>query len=223
MCIPKDSEPESPKERLARYGADSLSIQELLAILLFLGYNKDKAAEIALNLLKTFDGNLIHLFTATIHELTQVKGINLAKACQIKATFEMGNRIESYFGEFSPKIETKEDVVKLLASHMRYLKQKEFRVILLDNNQRLIRHCRVSLGSLDSALVHPRELFRPAVTAGAKSIIIVHNHPSGDPEPSDEDILQTRRLGMCGVIVDIDIVDYVIIGFIEHVSMKERK
>ena len=223
MFIPKGSEPKNSKERLAGYGADSLSIQELLTVLLFPGYNKDKAIEIAVNLLKTFDGNLIDLFTATIHELTQVKGIGFAKACQIKAIFEMGNRIESYFKEYRPKIETKEDVVKLLAPHMRYLKQKEFRVILLDDKQRLIRHCRVSLGSLDSALVHPRELFRPAVTAGAKSIIIVHNHPSGDPEPSDEDIQQTRRLGMCGVIVDIDVVDYVIIGFSEHVSMKERK
>lgn len=223
MFIPKGSEPESPKERLARYGADSLSIQELLTVLLFPGYNKDKAIEIAVNLLKTFDGNLIDLFTATIHELTQVKSIGFAKACQIKAIFEMTNRIESYFGEFRPKIETKEDVVKLLAPHMRYLKQVEFRVILLDDKQGLIRHCQVSLGSLDSALVHPREVFRPAVTAGVKSIIIVHNHPSGDPEPSDEDILQTRKLGMCGVILDIDVVDYVIIGFIEHVSMKERK
>jgi DNA repair protein RadC len=178
---------------------------------------------LAATVLKAFDSDLIDLFTAIIHELTQVKSIGFAKACQIKVIFEMANRIESFFGEYRPKIETKEDVVKLLAPYMRYLKQVEFRVILLDDKQRLIRHYRVSLGSLDSALVRPREVFRPAVTAGAKSIIIVHNHPSGDPEPSDEDIQQTRRLGMCGVIVDIDVVDYVIIGFSEHVSMKERE
>jgi len=130
MFIPKGSEPESPKERLARYGADSLSIQELLAVLLFPGHNKDKATEIAVNLLKTFDWNLIDLFTATTNELTQVKGIGFAKACQIKAIFEMGNRIESYFKEFHPKIETKEDVVKLLAPHMRYLKQVILRWII---------------------------------------------------------------------------------------------
>ena len=125
MLIPKGSEPESPKERLARYGADSLSIQELLTVLLFPRYKKDKATEIALNLLKAFDGNLIDLFTATIHELTQVKGIGFIKTCQIKAIFEMGNRIESYFGESRPKIKTKEDVVKLLAPHIKYLKQEK--------------------------------------------------------------------------------------------------
>jgi DNA repair protein RadC len=151
-----------------------------------------------------------------------VKGIGFVKACKIKAAFELWKRTVAYCDE-DPVITSPHDVVRLLAPHMRHLKQEEFRVLLLDSRRRLIRHCRVSLGSLDAALVHPREVFRPAVTEGAASIFIAHNHPSGNPEPSDEDILQTRRLGMCGVILDIDVVDYVIIGFIEHVSMKERK
>ncbi|MBU7028384.1 MAG: hypothetical protein HXS48_15735 [Theionarchaea archaeon] len=103
MSSSKDPKSESPKEHLAKYGADSLSIQELLALLFFPGYSKDKAIEIIVNLLKTFDGNLINLFTATIHQLTQVKGIGVVEACQIKAVFELGNRAESYREKMHPR------------------------------------------------------------------------------------------------------------------------
>jgi len=223
MSFPENSEPESPKELLAKHKADSLSICELLAVFLFPGYKKDRAIEIAANLLKAFDGDLINLLTATIHQLTQVKGIGFVKACQIKATFELGNRIESYFEEEHPQITSKEDVVKLLAPHMKYLKQEEFRVILLDNKKRLIRHCRVSLGSLDAALVYPREVFRPALAAGAASIILVHNHPSGDPTPSEQDIALTRQLYMSGKVIDIEVLDHIIIGCSNHVSMRDQK
>jgi DNA repair protein RadC len=223
MTKPKNSEPESPGDRLAKYGADSLSIQELLAVLLFPRYKKDKAIEIAVNLLKTFNGNLINLFAATIHQLTQVKGIGFVKACQIKAVFELGNRIESYCEEMHPQIISKNDVVKLLAPHMRYLKQEEFRVLLLNSNKRLIRHERISLGSLDVALVHPREIFRPAIAAGAASLILVHNHPSGDPKPSEQDIALTKQLYMGGKIISIEVTEYIIIGLQDHVSLKDKE
>ena len=223
MTKPKNSEPESPGDRLAKYGADSLSIQELLAVLLFPRYKKDKAIEIAVNLLKTFNGNLINLFAATIHQLTQVKGIGFVKACQIKAVFELGNRIESYCEEMHPRIISKDVVVKLLAPHMRYLKQEEFRVLLLNSNKRLIRHERISLGLLDAALVHPREVFRPAVAAGAASLILVHNHPSGDPKPSEQDIALTKQLYMGGKIISIEVTDHIIIGLQDHVSLKDKE
>jgi len=222
MSSSKDLEPESPRNRLAKYGADSLSIQELLAVLLFPGCSRNKAIKIAVDLLKTFDGNLINLFTATIHQLTQVKGIGFVKACQIKAVFELGNRIESYCEEMHPRITSKNDVVKLMAPHMRYLKQEEFRVLLLNSNKRLIRHERVSLGSLDAALVHPREVFRPAVAAGAASLILVHNHPSGDPTPSEQDIKLTEQLCVGGKIVSIEVSDHIIIGFSDHVSLRDK-
>lgn len=119
MIFQKIQNPECPKDRLAKNGADSLSIQELLAVLLFPGCKKDKAIEATINLLKTFDGDLINLFTATIHQLTRVKGIGFVKACQIKTTFDLGNRIESYCEEMRPKIESTENVVKLLAPHTR--------------------------------------------------------------------------------------------------------
>ena len=223
MTKPKNSEPESPGDRLAKYGADSLSIQELLAVLLFPRYKKNKAIEIAVNLLKTFNGNLINLFAATIHQLTQVKGIGFVKACQIKAVFELGNRIESYCEEMHPRIISKDDAVKLLAPHMRYLKQEEFRVLLLNSNKRLIRHERISLGLLDAALVHPREVFRPAVAAGAASLILVHNHPSGDPKPSEQDIALTKQLYMAGKIISIEVTDHIIIGLQDHVSLKDKE
>ncbi len=222
MSSSKDLESESPRDRLAKYGADSLSIQELLAVLISPGYSRNKAIKIAVDLLKTFDGNLINLFTATIHQLTRVKGIGFVKACQIKAIFELGNRIESYFEEMHPRITSKNDVVKLMAPHMRYLKQEEFRVVLLNSNKRLIRHERVSLGSLDAALVHPREVFRPAIAAGAASLILVHNHPSGDPTPSEQDILLTKQLWMGGEIVSIEVSDHIIIGLQDHVSLKDE-
>ena len=222
MSSQKDSEPESSRERLAKYGAEHLSTCELLAVLLYPGYSRHKAAEIAVNLLKTFDGDLADILTATIHQLTQVGGIGFVKACKIKATFELGKRISSYCKEMHPQIKSTEDVVRLLAPHMRYLKQEEFRVLLLNSKKRLIRHCRVSLGSLDAALVHPREVFRPAVAAGAAFIVVVHNHPSGDPTPSEQDIVLTQQLCVTGKVVGIDVVDHVIIGFSKHVSLKDQ-
>ncbi|MBU7025313.1 MAG: DNA repair protein RadC [Theionarchaea archaeon] len=221
MSSPKDSEPKGPKERLAKYGAERLSIYELLIVLISPGCNRRKAAEIAADLLETFDRNLVDVFTATIHQLTQVEGIGFVKACKIKAAFELMKRINSYCKEMHPEITSAKDVVKLVAAHMKYLKQEEFRVLLLDGKNRLIRHQRVSLGSLDKALVHPRDVFRPAIAEGAASIILVHNHPSGDPTPSKQDLLLTRELYMCGKVVDIEVLDHVIIGISDHVSLKD--
>jgi len=207
---------------LARQGVERLPAHELLAVLISPGYSKEKASEVAVNLLKTFDGNLVDLFSASIEQLTQVKGIGFVKACQIKATFELGKRVASYCKEEHPVISSTEDVVKLLAPHMQFLKQEEFRVVLLNSNKRLIRHERVSLGSLDAAFVHPREVFRPAVAAGAASLILVHNHPSGDPTPSEQDIKLTEQLYMGGKIVSIEVADHIIIGFSDYVSLKDK-
>jgi DNA repair protein RadC len=150
-----------------------------------------------------------------------VKGIGFARACTIKAVFGIMQRLESS-NELHPKIESKEDVVKLLAPYMKYKKQEEFRVLLLDNKKRLINQLKVSIGTIDRAYVHPRDVFRPAIAAGATSIIIVHNHPSGDPEPSEADCILTRELRMCSKIVDIELSDHIIIGFSNHISMKEK-
>jgi DNA repair protein RadC len=197
-------------------------LDELLGTAIAPYLTKEKTTKIAQNLLEKFDNNLIDLFTATISELTQVKGIGFARACTIKAVFGIMQKIESSNDELHPKIESKEDVVNLLAPYMKYKKQEEFRVLLLDNQKRLINQLKVSIGTIDKAYVHPRDVFRPAVASGAKSIIIVHNHPSGDPEPSEADYILTRELCMCSKIVDIELLDHIIIGFSDHVSIKEK-
>jgi DNA repair protein RadC len=208
---------------LAECGPEELTPQELLEILLSPTCKKQKASDIVKDLWETFHQNLIDILTASIEQLTHVKGIGFAKACQIKASFELWKRAASYFEDEHPVIDTKEDVIHLLGPHMMFMKQEAFVVILLDKKNRLIRYHQVSLGSLDKALVHPRDVFRHALYADAPSIIVVHNHPSGDPTPSEQDMLLTRELCMCGKIVHINVLDHVIIGFTEHVSFKERK
>jgi len=207
---------------LCHHGAEDLKPQELLEVLISVGCKRGTAAEVTKNLWEAFDGHLLDVFTASIHQLTQIEGIGFVKACQVKAAFELMKRIESYCKEEHPQITSADDAVHLLAPHMRHLKQEEFRVILLDSRKRLIRHCQVSLGSLDQTIVHPREVFRPAVAAGAKYIFLVHNHPSGDPKPSEYDTLITQKLCMSGKILDIKVLDHIIIGFPDHVSLRDE-
>ncbi|MBU7046099.1 MAG: DNA repair protein RadC [Theionarchaea archaeon] len=199
-------------------GAESLTNEELLAVIL----SGDKGALNAVNLLKAYEGNLIHLFCASHNQLMETEGIGFQEAQKIKATFELTKRIAAYCEEDHPKIASKDDVTKLLAPHMMFLPQEEFRVMLLDAKQKLIRVETVSLGSLDKALVEPRDVFRPAITFNAASLVIVHNHPSGDTQPSEQDVLLTRELCMCGIILGIEVLDHIIIGVRDHVSFKER-
>jgi DNA repair protein RadC len=210
------------REPLAVQAADHLSDAELLEVLVSPGCKGKKAADIAADLLQTFNKSLKDICTATIHQLTQVKGIGFVKACRIKAGFELWKRAATYC-TVDTVIKSPQDAVNLLGPRMMYLKQEEFRVILLDSERRLIRHCRVSLGSLDAALVHPREVLRPAITEGAAFIILVHNHPSGDPKASEQDILLTQELHLAGRVVSIEVLDHVIIGFRTYTSLKEEK
>jgi DNA repair protein RadC len=199
-------------------GAESLTNQELLAVIL----SGERGALNAVNLLNAFDGNLVHLFCASINQLMETEGIEFQEACKIKATFELTKRIAAYCEEDHPKIASKDDVTKILAPHMMFLPQEEFRVMLLDAKQKLIHIETVSLGSLDKALVEPRDVFRPAITFNAASLVIVHNHPSGDTQPSEQDVLLTRELCMCGIILGIEVLDHIIIGVRDHVSFRER-
>jgi DNA repair protein RadC len=198
-----------------------LSNQELLIVLLSPG-SRDIPAVVN-NLLKKYDGDLKALFTASVHQLTQAGGIGVVKACQIKAAFELGKRVNTYCKEERPQITSTEDVISLMAPHMIHLKQEEFRILLLDSKNRVICYQKISLGSSSEALVYPSDVFRPAIAAGATSIILVHNHPSGDPEPSERDIMLTRELYVCSNLVGIEILDHIIIGSSDCVSMKHRK
>ncbi|MBU7047282.1 MAG: DNA repair protein RadC [Theionarchaea archaeon] len=199
-------------------GAEHLTNKELLAVIL----SGDMGALTAVNLLNTFEGNLVHLFCASINQLMETEGIGFQEAQKIKAVFELTKRITAHCEEDHPKIASKDDVTKLLAPHMMFLPQEEFRVMLLDAKQKLIRIETVSLGSLDKALVEPRDVFRPAITFNAASLVIVHNHPSGDTQPSEQDVLLTRELCMCGIILGIEVLDHIIIGKRDHVSFRER-
>jgi DNA repair protein RadC len=201
-------------------GAENLTNQELLAVIMS---GEKEASTAAANLLNTFDGNIVFVVTATIEQLMQVEGIGHTEACQIKAAFELSKRINAYCEEKHPKITSKDDVTRLLAPHMMFLPQEEFKVVLLDSKQKLIRFATVSVGSLDKALVEPRDVFRPAIASGAASVVIVHNHPSGDPKPSEQDILLTRELIVCGKILGVEVLDHIIIGVSNHVSFSESK
>ena len=211
-------EEETIDQELSVEGAESLTNKELLAVIL----SGDMEALTAENLLNTFDGNLVHLFCASINQLMEIDGIGFEETQKIKATFELTKRIAAYCEEDRPKITSKDDVTKLLAPHMMFLPQEEFRVMLLNAKQKLIRVETVSMGSLDKALVEPRDVFRPAVTFNAASLVIVHNHPSGDTQPSEQDVLLTRELCMCGIILGIEVLDHIIIGVRDHVSFRER-
>jgi DNA repair protein RadC len=215
------SESEKARERLITHRTDYLSNQELLIVLLSPG-SRDISAVVN-SLLSIYDGNLKALFTASVHQLTKAEGIGIVKACQIKAAFELGKRVNTYCKEERPQITSTEDVISLVAPHMIYLKQEEFRVLLLDSKNRVICYQRISLGSSSEALVYPSDVFRPAIAEGATSIILVHNHPSGDPEPSERDILLTRVLCICSRLVGIDILDHIIIGSSDCVSMNHRE
>ena len=218
--VPKSEE---MREHHANGGSETLSVLELLTMLISSGNEEGTTSQIALNLLKTFGGNLAELFSATVEELSHVEGMTFAKACKMKAVFELGKRIVQTSRKERPLLTSTDDVVILVLCDMMHLKQEELRVILLDSKNRLIRSQTVSVGSLDSFLVEPQDVFRTAVAHAAASIILVHNHLSGDPTPSEHDIILTGELCMCGRILGIEILDHVIIGSLDYVSMKHRE
>jgi DNA repair protein RadC len=168
-------------------------------------------------------GNLKGIANASLEELAHVKGIGLAKAAQIKAAFELASRLEGYAeaGE-RPIVKTPEDVAGLVKARLKGKKKEHFLALLLDTRNRLIKLSEISIGSLDSSIVHPREVFKEAISASAAAIIFVHNHPSGDPAASEDDIRLNKRLAEAGEIVGIDVLDHIIIGDRKYLSLKRE-
>ena len=163
------------------------------------------------------------LAEASVEELLNVRGIGLAKACQLKAAFELSNRWTVVIPGIPPPIvSAPEDVFNELKAKARGKKKEYFWAVLLDTRNKIIKSIEISVGSLDSSIVHPRELFKEAVSASASSIIVAHNHPSGNPQASKEDITLTRRLKECGDIIGIEIVDHIILGDERFLSMKRE-
>ena len=213
---------ERPRERLQRFGAEALSVPEILALLLGRGIAGESVTVTAQRLLSQF-GSLKGMAGASIEELSQVRGIGPAKAAQLKAAFELANRVEGY-PEPGKKlsVKTPDEVVSLAGSRLRGKKKEHFLALLLDTRGQLIKLSEISVGSLDSSIVHPREVFKEAISASAASVIFVHNHPSGNPEPSEDDIKLTERLAKAGEIMGIDVLDHIIIGGKNHLSLKGK-
>ncbi|MHB9132865.1 MAG: RadC family protein [Armatimonadota bacterium] len=216
--LPQD---ERPRERLERYGAGALGNPELIAILLRVGNARVSALQLAQQLLSRF-GGLRELAAATIQELSQVNGIGLAKACQLKAAFELGIRVARENGGLKPIIQSPQDAANLVMEVLRYEKQEHFRILFLDTRNQVIGEKEISVGSLNASIVHPRETFKAAISHSAAAIILVHNHPSGDPTPSKEDLALTARMVQAGELVGIPVLDHLVIGDGQFVSLKER-
>jgi DNA repair protein RadC len=212
---------ERPRERLLEVGEEALSIAELLAILLGTGTKGKSVLQLSQELLATF-GSLPKLLQASIEELQEIKGVGLAKAIQLKAAFALALRYRTlYSEEKKPSLGSSHETYLLLKEKLEHLEQEALFVVLLDTKRKVISIDQVALGTLSQVLIHPREVFYHAVRKKAHSVIIAHNHPSGDPTPSQADKEITRKLIESGRILGIPIDDHLIIGKDRFVSLKD--
>ena len=213
---------ERPRERLLKLGGEALSAQEILALILGRGGNGESVMVTAQRLLSHF-GNLRKIAAAPIQELVGIKGIGLAKAAQLKAAGEMGKRLEDEGQGINPVIKSPEAAFNYVKGRLKGKKKEHFLVLCMDTRKRLIACNTISVGSLDTSLAHPREVFRDAISASSASVIFVHNHPSGSTEPSREDIELTHRLVKAGEVIGIEVVDHVIVCDSSYLSLKSRQ
>jgi len=202
---------ERPRERLVAHGAENLSNAELIAILLRTGLKGANAVEVGRQVLHKF-GSLQSLALASVEDLQKVKGIGRDKAVTLVAAFALAQKMAKELQDESPLLDHPENVVRLVRAKNLLLETEQFQVLLLNTRKRLIRAEKISDGTLDTILVHPREVFRNAIAANAAAIVLVHNHPSGDPTPSEADIKVTRDLIRAGQLLKIEVLDHVIIG-----------
>jgi DNA repair protein RadC len=213
-------EDERPRERLLKYGPDALSNAELLAIILRTGSKKENVVNMCSRILSEY--NIKQLSQANVVKLTQMHGIGMAKATQIAAVFELARKLEGFTDEPKRKIKSPADVYSLLYPKMREQKREKLVALLLDTKNQIIREETISIGSLNANIVHPREVFKAALMESSASVILSHNHPSGDPTPSREDIAVTEKLVEGGKMLGIEVLDHVIIGDGRYVSLKDE-
>jgi DNA repair protein RadC len=217
---------ERPRERLVEHGADALKNSELIAILLRTGLKGVSAIQVAEQLLQKF-GTLDNLSRAGLDDLRQIKGVGRDKAIALKSAFTLARRMALELRQEGPTLDNPESIAVLLREDNRAYEVEHFQVVLLNTRRKLIRVDKISQGTLDTILVHPREVFKSAIAAGASAIVLAHNHPSGDPTPSEADIKVTRDLVRAGQILKIDVLDHVILGRLskerprDYVSLRE--
>ena len=202
---------ERPRERLVEFGPDALRDGELIAILLRTGMKGLSALDLGDQLIRKF-GTLENLARASLDDLRQIKGLGRDKAIALQAAFTLARRMAKQLQREAPLLDTPDRIADLLREDNRLAGVETFQVVLLNTRRRLLRVEKISDGTLDTLLVHPREVFRVAITAGAAGIILVHNHPSGDPTPSEADIKVTRDLIRAGQLLKIEVLDHVILG-----------
>ncbi len=221
MQPPVSSSPERPRERLRESGAEALASVELIALVLRVGTRGSPALRLASELLARF-GSLERLARAGDAELADVAGMGPAKIASLRAAFELGGRLARQPIETGERLHSPKQVFAHFGARLRQLRQETFFVLLLDSRHRLLRAVEVSRGSLNQSLVHPREVFAPALREAAAAILVLHNHPSGDPSPSREDHEVTRRLHESGDLLGIPLLDHVVIGADAYTSFAER-
>ncbi len=202
---------ERPRERLAAKGADALKDSELVAILLRTGLQGRSAIQVAEELLVKF-GSFNRLAAASVKELQSVKGVGSDKAVTLKAAFELARRMAGELRRETPTLDAPDRIADMLREENRHYRVEQFQIVLLNTRRRLISVEMISSGTLDTLLVHPREVFKAAISANASAIVLAHNHPSGDPTPSEADIRVTRDLIRAGQILKIEILDHIILG-----------
>ena len=213
--------PERPRERLYTAGAHALSTRELIAILVGSGTETRSAVDVAGSLLQAGGGSLRRLGSLSIADIKQVDGVGPAVAARVLAALELGRRMARESAAERPRIQGPCDVYDLCAPALRDLQQEEFRILLLNTQHAVVRELVVTRGTLDASIVHPREVFRSAISESAAAVILVHNHPSGDPAPSREDREVTDQLVAAGRLIGIPIIDHVVVGDGRYVSFVE--
>lgn len=210
-----------PRERLERHGVSVLQTAELLAVIIGSGVQGDNAVALSSRLLREF-GGLSGLLAADLNLLTAQRGIGRARAMQLLAAFELGRRVGALGTQERPRITTPADAAALVMGELAILRQEQVRVLCLNRKNDVVHQEVVYQGTAFSCILRPAEVFRPAVVRTCPAIVIVHNHPSGDPSPSEDDVTTTRELRRAGELLEIELVDHVIIGEQRYVSLRER-
>jgi len=219
MKIKDLPEQNRPRERFLKHGPEALSDSELFAIILRTGSPNENVIDMSNRLIKEYGLN--NLFDCSIKELQKIKGIGPSKAMQLLAMAELGKRYSQSKNPIK-KISRSKDVFDLFHERLKDKKQEEFYVLMLNSKNNIVSEKLITKGILDASIVHPREIFKEAIKNSASKIILVHNHPSGDPSPSSEDLEITKKLQEAGQMVDIKVLDHVIIGNGSYFSLKER-